>query len=69
MGRIWHCCWSRNCTKGIDLESGLKSETDAAPAEAVASLPGRSSGGLLRSVFREETFFLILSVFITQQSG
>jgi CIC family chloride channel protein len=37
--------------------------------EPVASLPERSRGGLLRLVFREERFFLILSVFIGIFSG
>src|SRR5580693_275756 len=37
--------------------------------ETVVSLPRRSRGPLLRSVFREERFFLILSVFIGIFSG
>ena len=37
--------------------------------ETVASLPPRSRGALLRSVFREDRFFLILSVFIGIFSG
>lgn len=49
------------------MENALNSQTDLAPAKA--SLPERSPRGLLRAVFREETFFLILSVFIGIFSG
>ena len=37
--------------------------------ESIASLSERSPGALLRSIFREERFFLILSVFIGVFSG
>ena len=40
-----------------------------AQSEPTASLPDRSPAALLRSVFREERFFLILSVFIGVFSG
>src|ERR1700691_4623125 len=55
--------------KGIDLESELNSETNVGQSEVVASLPVRSPGSLLRAIFREETFFLILSDFIGGFSG
>lgn len=52
---------SPNSETGILLEDGQ--------AEPTASLPDRSPAALLRSVFREERFFLILSVFIGVFSG
>jgi CIC family chloride channel protein len=54
------------------LDTEINSRTSAlenGQTEAVASLAMRSSGGLLRAIFREETFFLILSVFIGIFSG
>lgn len=50
-----------NSQRGILLEEGQ--------SEPSASLPDRSPAALLRSVFREERFFLILSVFIGVFSG
>jgi chloride channel protein, CIC family len=41
----------------------------AAPPEPMGSPPVRSRGALLRSVFREDRFFLVLSVFIGIFSG
>lgn len=52
---------SPNSEMGILLEEGQ--------SEPSASLPDRSPAALLRSVFREERFFLILSVFIGVFSG
>lgn len=46
--------------------SGLTANGESEP---VASLPGRPRGTLLRAVFREERFFLVLSVFIGIFSG
>src|SRR5579872_7456262 len=50
---------------------GLPHAPTAIPVETqpVASLPRRTRGALLRAVFREERFFLILSVFIGIFSG
>jgi chloride channel protein, CIC family len=42
----------------------LNLQTQVSQAQPVASLPEQPSRSLLRSVFGEETFFLILSVFI-----
>ena len=50
-----------NSQRGILLEEGQP--------EPSASLPDRSPAAFLRSVFREERFFLILSVFIGVFSG
>jgi len=52
---------SPNSQTGTALENG-----QAAP---VAALPARARGALLRSVFREERLFLVLSVFIGIFSG
>ena len=59
----------QNCTRGIDLQSELNSLSGTTPTEAVVSLSERPPGFLLRAIFREETFFLILSVFIGVFSG
>jgi len=54
------------------LKNGTNSQTGAAPgkgaSEPVGTFPEPRSG-LLRAIFREETFFLILSVFIGVFSG
>jgi CIC family chloride channel protein len=50
-----------NSQTGTALENG--------PAELAALLPERPRGALLRSVFREERLFLVLSVFIGIFSG
>jgi len=59
--------------KGLKLDSLPNRETEIleenGKVEAAAPFPERSPGGLLRSVFREERFFLILSVFIGVFSG
>lgn len=51
---------SPNPQTGLGLEDG--------PAEPVA-LPDRSGGNIFRSVFREDRFFLVLSVFIGVFAG
>jgi len=54
------------------LESGLNSQAvtlENGTSTPEASLSARAPGGLLRAIFREETFFLILSVFIGVFSG
>ena len=53
---------SPNSQTGMLVENGQADEP-------VASLPRRSRGTLLRAVFREERFFLVLSVFIGIFSG
>lgn len=50
-----------NSQTGMAIENGQ--------AESAAMLPERPRGALLRSVFREERFFLVLSVFIGIFSG
>jgi CIC family chloride channel protein len=50
-----------------DSHAGMLTETGQ--AEPAAMLPERPGGALLRSVFREERFFLVLSVFIGIFSG
>jgi len=52
---------SPNSQTGTALENGQ--------AELMASLPRRARGALMRSVFREERLFLVLSVFIGIFSG
>ena len=52
---------SPNSQTGTALENGQ--------AELMASLPQRARGALMRSVFREERLFLVLSVFIGIFSG
>jgi chloride channel protein, CIC family len=52
---------SANSPAGILIDTGQ--------AEPVGTLPPRSRGALLRLVFREERFFLVLSVFIGIFSG
>ncbi|MFZ0284135.1 MAG: chloride channel protein, partial [Terriglobales bacterium] len=57
--------------KGISLDSGTNSTTvtpQHGTIQSVEAFP-QHSPGLLRSVFPEETFFLILSVFIGVFSG
>jgi CIC family chloride channel protein len=54
------------------LERGLNSQAvtfENGTPTPEASLSARAHGGLLRAIFREETFFLILSVFIGVFSG
>jgi len=59
--------------KGVNLDSQPDQQTQGleenGQIESVASFPEPSPGSLLRSVFREERFFLILSVFIGVFSG
>jgi CIC family chloride channel protein len=52
---------SHNSHPGTLVENG--------PVEPVGAMPRRSRGRLLQSVFREERFFLVLSVFIGIFSG
>jgi len=52
---------SPNSQTGTAVENG--------PANLMTALPARSRGALLRSVFREERLFLVLSVFIGIFSG
>jgi len=55
----------------VDLspDSHTNAVIEAGQAELAAILPERSRGALLRSLFREERFFLVLSVFIGIFSG
>ena len=53
---------SPNSQTGMLVENGQADQP-------VAALPRRSRGTLLRAVFREERFFLVLSVFIGIFSG
>ncbi len=53
--------------QGSDSQPGLPLENEEAGAES--AFPKPLSGSLLRSVFREERFFLVLSVFIGIFSG
>jgi chloride channel protein, CIC family len=59
--------------KGVDVDDQPNSKTQTllenGQAEPIASFPTRSTATLLRSVFREERFFLALSVFIGVFSG
>jgi CIC family chloride channel protein len=59
--------------KGISVDLSPNSQTGTAvengQAELMTGLPRRSRGALLRSVFREERLFLVLSVFIGIFSG
>ena len=47
----------------MDMSPNSQTEVLSEP-EPVTGLPQRSRGALLRSVFREDRFFLVLSVFI-----
>ncbi len=55
----------------MDLSPNSQTGTalDNGQAELMASLPQRARGALMRSVFREERLFLVLSVFIGIFSG
>ena len=55
----------------MDGQPNSKTQTllENGQAEPIASFPARSTATLLRSVFREERFFLALSVFIGVFSG
>jgi CIC family chloride channel protein len=59
--------------KGISVDLSPNSQTGTAvengQADLLTGLPRRSRGALLRSVFREERLFLVLSVFIGIFSG
>src|SRR5580658_411794 len=59
--------------KGISVDLSANSQTRTAlengQADLVSSLPAHPRGALLRSVFREERLFLVLSVFIGIFSG
>ena len=53
----------------LSPDSHTNAVIEAGQAELAAILPERSRGALLRSLFREERFFLVLSVFIGIFSG
>src|SRR5277367_2634684 len=55
--------------KGIRLENDANPQAGVVANDPVAPLDGRAPGILARSVLPEETFFLILSVFIGVFSG
>jgi chloride channel protein, CIC family len=54
---------------GSQTNSQAAVEMDTDPSEMTTFLPGHSSRAFFRSVFREDRFFLILSVFIGIFSG